>query len=269
MLASLDHSAPRNFDEKAFRRQNLADWDRKWHGLSSLGRSFVLTQVRLPMKAGTIHRVEPGYIRSLFSLGTLIEVKDAGFIDLLPAQANGPHDRFVVSGLVVDFVARAQTLRRYHLLADNQPSELAGYVNHVYFVDQFADILSGILRAAGVVGPFKIDEFTQSLRCRPPWPEWVAASLKESLADRILEVVRDANGPISSARLVEEVAASDPDRVCMVINKLIARLALVEGIDASSWELMVGFLPAVRKKKILAAMPRDRPPCWKRKSSGS
>ncbi len=260
LAGALDHSAPRNFDEKAFRRQNLADWDRKWHGLSSLGRSFVLTQVRLPMKAGTIHRVEPGYIRSLFSLGTLIEVKDAGFIDLLPAQANGPHDRFVVSGLVVDFVARAQSLRRYHLLADNQPSELAGYVNHVYFVDQFVDVLSGILRAAGVVGPFKLGDLLNRYVVDHQWPAWVAASLNESLADRILQVVGDANGPISSARLVEEVAASDPDRAHMVINELVARLALVEGIQTSSWELMVGFLPAVRKKKILAAMPRDRPP---------
>ena len=41
---------PRAYDEKAYRRQNLAVWDARWHALSVQARSFFLNEVKGPVK---------------------------------------------------------------------------------------------------------------------------------------------------------------------------------------------------------------------------
>ncbi len=103
------------------------------------------------------------------------------------------------------------------------------------------------------------------------WPEWVARSLNEPLADRILAVVQKAKAPIPLAELPERIEGSNPHDIRMVVDKLVVRLPLVEDIRPETWELVVGILPSVREKMAVASLPRERPPlveCESPKSVG-
>ena len=78
--------------------------------------------------------------------------------------------------------------------------------------------------------------------------------------DRILDVFREAEGPMPLAELAGRLEGSNPDEVRSAVDKLVAHLALVEDLQPETWELMVGFLPAVRAELIRASQPRERPP---------
>jgi soluble cytochrome b562 len=253
-------AAPRHSNEKVYRRQTLGEWDSRWHRLSSLARYFVLHHVTLRTSSPAFRSTAPDVSISTFPPGVVEELSHGGFVKIVPGTRNGVRDRVVASDGLHEFAARAHTLRRYHLLADDQPSELAAYVDRVYFVDQLMEVLSGVLRKAGIECPARLHDLLNRYVLDHHWPAWVARSLNEPLADRILDVVRKGAGPIPVAELPARIAGSDPNKVCAVVDKLVARLALAEDIRSSRWELMVGLLPAVREKMTLAAMPRERPP---------
>ena len=105
-------TVPRRFDEKAYRRQSLAEWDSRWQRLSSTARY---------------------------------------------------------------------------------------YFAHVYFVDQFTEVLGGLLRAAGIAGLSRLGDLLDRYVIDHHWPERVAASLREPLAKKIFDVVQIAKGPIPLA----------------------------------------------------------------------
>ena len=202
----------------------------------------------------------PSFSTAIFPTSVLNELKTGGFVEIQPGMANQHSGRVVANELLEDFTARAHALRRYHLLAGDQPSELAAWVNHVYFTDQLLEVLWGVLCAGGIDERASLDDILRRYVVDHQWPAWVAASLNEPMADRILAVVSQAKSPIPLAGLAGHVAISDPNRVRIVIDKLIARMALFEDLRKSSWELIVGVLPTVRKSVILASMPRERPP---------
>ena len=257
--ASPNKALPRHFDEKVYRRQTLAEWDQRWHLLSSLARYFVLNHLRLPVGPTGSGSAACAVSTGTFPSGIIDELSGGGFVKVQPGAHNGLHGQVVISDGLEDFGARTYTLRRFHLLADDLPSELAGYVNHVYFVNQFTDVLSGVLGAVGVASSGRIDDLLTRYVVDHRWPSWVARSLSEPLADRIIDVVRKAKGTVRLCELPERIVGADPNKVRAVVDKLVARLALVEGIRPSSWELMVGFLPAVRENMIIASMARERP----------
>ena len=62
------------------------------------------------------------------------------------------------------------------------------------------------------------------------------------------------------ADLPGRIKGSNPNEVRSVVDKLVTHLALVEDLQPETWELMVGFLPAVREELIRASKPRERPP---------
>jgi soluble cytochrome b562 len=253
-------TAPRSFDEKAYRRGAIAEWDRRWHRLSTNARHFLLNHMTLPtgsLQSGAGRR---DVSTSIFPPGSVEELIAGGFVEVQPGSPTGPRDRVVASESLHDFSVRTHMLRRHHLLADHLRSELAEYVHSVYFIDRFSDVLIGVLRAAGIPGPFRFSDFLNRHVLDGQWPALVARSLNDPLADRILEVVQKAKGKMPIAELPERIAGSDPNKVRSVMDKLVARLALVEDIRPGRWEFLVGLLPVVFEKITIANLPRERPP---------
>jgi hypothetical protein len=197
---------------------------------------------------------------TMFPPGIVQELSDAEFVDVQSGKSKGQPDRVVASSKTDEFVTRAHIVRRYHLLSIDLPGDLAGYGTHVFFVDQFTEVLGGVLRAAGIDGLSRLGDLLDRYVIDHHWPERVAASLNEPLAKKIVDVVQIAKGPIRLAELPAQIPGSDPDEVRAVVDKLVARLALVEDMQPWAWELMVGLFPAVRDKLALANLPRERPP---------
>ena len=251
---------PPRLDEKALRRHNMAEWDRKWHRLSVLARYVVLHDLTRPANSPPSGTVAPILSITPYSRATIEELSDAGFVEIQPGSGKGRRDRAVMSSGVRDFVVRAHVLRRFHLLDNDRPSEFAAYVSHAYPMSRLAEIVSGVLRAAGTEVPSQLDDPLDRYVIDDRWPARVARSLNEPLANRILAVVQQAKTPIPLAQLPERVEGSNPYDVRLVVDKLVVRLALVEDIQSATWELVVGILPAVREKISVAGLPRERPP---------
>jgi hypothetical protein len=111
----------RNFDEKAYRRETLAGWDAKWHGLSAQARYFFLNDVKGPVK-DPVHPNPPTVSADMFPPRILTELSAAGFVEMQPATAGAFSKRVVAPHAVYDFATRVRSLRRLHLLAADQPS---------------------------------------------------------------------------------------------------------------------------------------------------
>ena len=65
----------------------------------------------------------------------LKELTDGGFVEVQLARSRAFTDRVIACDGVYDFAARVRTLHRLHLLAADQPSEFAKYVDHAFFGD--------------------------------------------------------------------------------------------------------------------------------------
>ncbi len=261
--------APPRLDEKSLRRQNLADWDRRWHRLSVEARYFVLHQLTAPLGSPDTGSTAPDVSIGMLPRSTVEELSAAGFIEIEPRAARGLRDRIVASAGLHDFALRAHILRRFHLLDIERPSEFAGYVSHAYSTSRLTELVSGVLRAAGIDGGSQLDDVLTRYVIDERWPASVAKSLNEPLADRILGEVLKAKEPIPLAELPVRIEGSNPYDIRLVVDKLVVRLALVEDIRPWKWEIVVGILPAVREKMAIASMPRDARPCWNAKTPGS
>jgi soluble cytochrome b562 len=251
---------PRAFFEKAYRRQTLAAWDAKWHGLSVQARYFFLHVVKGPVKKQAVPSQPPSVSADRFPPHVLEELAAAGFVEVQPARSRAFTDRVIACDGLYDFALRLRTFRRLHLLAADQPSEFENYVDHAFFGSQLIGVLSGVLRTVEIEDFVRLDEALQRYVMHHRWPGWVARALKEPLAERILDVVREAKGPIPLAELPGRLEGSKLDEVRSAVDKLVAHLALVEDLKPETWELMVGFLPAVREELIRVSQPRERPP---------
>ena len=92
------------------------------------------------------------------------------------------------------------------------------------------------------------------------WPGWVAVSLKNPAAERIVAVLRDANGPVARAELDKKLADIAAGTRQAALVSLIAYLAVFEDLDPQTRDSQVGLLPAVRASMAAALLPRERPP---------
>src|ERR1700679_428296 len=165
-------TASRSFDEKAYRRKTLAEWDRRWHRLSTNARHFLLSHVGLP--AGSPHYGAGGRGVSTYSFppGAVDELIAGGFVEVQSGLATGPGDRVIASESLHDFGVTAHTLRQLHLLAADLRSELVKYVNHVYFIDRFSDVLLSVLQANGIPGPFRFNDILDRHVLDRQWPDF-------------------------------------------------------------------------------------------------
>jgi hypothetical protein len=241
-------TAPPLRDDWALRRQNLADWDRRWHRLSVLARYFVLHHLAPPLKSTPSGSVPTIVTIGAFPRSAILELSEAGFVEVQPGDGKGLRDRITAGAGVHDFAVRALTVRRFHLLDDALPSEFAAYVSHAYSTSRLTEVVTGVLRAAGIDGRARPDDLLNCYVIDHLWPECVARSLNEPLAERILRVVQKAKTPIPLAELPDRIEGSNPHDIRMVVDKLVVRLALVEDIRPQTWELgSASFLQCARK----------------------
>ena len=121
-------------------------------------------------------------------------------------------------------------------------------------------VLQGVIRSAGIPNVVSIRDILGRFVVSHGWPGWVAGSLATPIAERILGILRDADGPVQTAELPDKLPDVDSDTLQSDLNSLIARLAVFEDIDPLSLDLVVGLLPAVRESMGKSSLPRQRPP---------
>ena len=85
--------APPRSDERALRRQNLAEWDRRWHRLSVLARYFVLHRLAAPHKSPASGSAAPIVSIGAFPRNAIQELSEAGFVEVQPGAGEGLRDR--------------------------------------------------------------------------------------------------------------------------------------------------------------------------------
>lgn len=251
---------PRAFSEKAYRRQSLPAWDASWHALSVQARYFFLNEVKGPVKKQAVFSQQPSVSVGKFPPHVLKELTGAGFVEVQAARSRAFTDRVVTCDGVYDFAARLRSLRRFHLLAADRPGEFEKYVDATFYGSDLVGVVTGVLRKAGIEDYPRLEEALARYVTHRRWPDWVARSLKDPVAGHILDALRDAEGPVPLAELAGRLDGGDPDTVRAAVDRLVTHLALVEDLRPETWELVVGFLPAVREEILRASQPRQRPP---------
>jgi hypothetical protein len=240
----------------------LAAWDARWHDLTPQARSYVIDVLKGPSRNQADHA--PTYTLSKDKLppDVLAELLAAGFVKVLPARSTtrASTDRVFVPAELFDFATRVRMLSRLDLLGAGRTDELRSYVDYAFYSHFFVGAVAGILRTAGIDDYPEIGETLRYYVTNRRWPEWVARKLRDPLAERILQVLREAESPIPVAELPGRIAGSDPEKVRSALDKLIANLAVVEGLHPRTSVILVGFLPSVREGLIRAARPPERPP---------
>jgi hypothetical protein len=249
-----------DFHEKAFRRRDLPAWDARWHKLTPQARSHFLSSAKFPSRDWTGRPAPPRVPPDQLPPGELKELVEAGFVVAEAAQSRGSSYRAVIRDEASNFATRVRMLRQRHLLDENRPSELSKYVDQVFSGFEFTQAMSSVLNTAQIGDYDRLDGILQRYATNFRWPAWVARTLKDPLADRVLQVLHEAGGSIPLAELPGRVGGSDPAAVRAAVDRLIAYLALVEDLQPGTFEIMVGFLPTVREGLLRASRPRVRPP---------
>jgi hypothetical protein len=248
--------------ERAFGRQKLAAWEARWHELTPKARAYFIDVLKGPSRNQADHAPTYTLSKDKVPPDILEELSAAGFAKVQPALSGtrASTDRVFVPAELLDFATRVRMLSRLDLLQTDRPDELRKYVDQAFYGHMFLGTVSGILRAAGINDYPEIKDALKYYVTNRRWPEWVGQKLKSPLAERVLEVLREAGGPIPLVELPGRIAGSDPDKVRSALDKLIANLAVVEGLQPGTSEILVGFLPSVREGLIRAGRSRERPP---------
>ena len=249
----------RAHDEKAYRRQFLADWDAKWHGLSVQARHIFVHEIKIPNTNPGGYSSPPSVSIDRVPPPVLKELAAAGFVESKGSSSWAHPDRVIACDATRDFASRIRTLRRLHLLAVDQPSEVAKYIDEAFFRREHTIVLESVLRMVGVAGYVRLEDILGRYVIHHRWPGWIAQLLKNPVAQQVLDVVQEAGNAMPLAELPGRIEGSGPDVVRSVVNDLLGHLALFEDLHPETCELMVGFLPAVREKMFLASQPRLRP----------
>ena len=250
----------RAFAEKAFRRQGLAEWDAKWHGLSAGARKAFLDDVKGPVRGqGGRPTLQPGVAIEKFPARALEELVAAGLVVAKATRIKGPADKVFAVEAAYDFAIRVRALRKHHLLAAEQPGALQKYVDYAYYSGEVFQVIGQVLRSAGIDDLADVGVMVTRYVMHHRWPGWVVKHLKGPLAGRIVEAVRAAGGPVPVADLIRRLDAPVVE-ARPVLDKLVAHLALFEDLDPETDDLVVGLLPAVRAELERLDQPRERPP---------
>ena len=250
----------RAFSGKAYRRPGLAEWDAKWHGLSAGARGAFLDEVKGPVRGqGGRPTAQPSMAIEKFPAPVLEELVAAGLVVAKATRIKGPADKvFAVEG-AYDFAIRIRALRKYRLLADDAPGDLAKFVDYAYYSGEMMQVVAQVLQANGIDDYARLDEMVRRHVGHRRWPGWVVKFLKGPTAGRVVDAVREAGGPVPIADLLDRLDAPAVE-ARPVLDKLVTHLALFEDLDPATHDLVVGLLPAVREELEQAGRPRERPP---------
>jgi hypothetical protein len=250
----------RVFSEKAYKRRLLPEWDAKWQQLTVPARYSYLHTVKLPEKIPVGYGPAPNTSRDSFPCEVLDELAAAGFVKIDVSRSNAAIDRVFAGTGTDDFAWRGRILRRMHLLDAHQQSEFSKYVGEVFYGTDLLQVIMNVLRKVGFDGYYyQLDDLIRRHVIGHRWQEWVTQFIDDPLTTPILKLITESGGAMPLFELIGGINGTKADEVRAVVDKLIVHLALVEDFRPETLELMVGILPAVREKIMLAAQPRERP----------
>ncbi len=241
-------------------RKSLRASEARWHELSVQARDVFLNVVKGPPRNVVIYPSLLSVKVDKFPPHILQELKDAGFVEVKSSNAKASSERVYANTGLYDFATRVRNLRKFHVLAADQPSEFAKYIGHTFHSGHLSAVITTVLSKAGIDTYVQVETAVERYVTRHRWPGWVARALDDPLADRILDAVQKAGGSLLLAELPDLIEGSPPEQLRSVVDALISRLALVEDLQTETWELMVGLLPVLREDIVRASKPRERPP---------
>jgi hypothetical protein len=247
----------RAFYEKTFRRKGLAEWDARWHGLSPAARLAFLDEVKGPVKSYT-GAAQPGVGVEKFAARPLEELAAAGFVEVGPGKKEGTR-RVSANADAYDFAARLRAFRKHRPIAEGTAAAVAKYIESTCHPGPFTAAVHEVLRKAGVDDHVSIEVMIGRYVLSHRWPGWVARFFKGPMAERAIEAVRKAGGPVPIVELAARVTG-DTDDVRTAIDRLVGHFALIEDLDPKTWDIVVDLLPGVREAMERADRPSVRPP---------
>ncbi len=95
---------------------------------------------------------------------------------------------------------------------------------------------------------------------RRRWPDWVADYLGDPLAGPVIAAIEVRGGVVPLGRLAEYLPEHSPAQVRQTVDQLINHLALFEDLDLKTFDVLIGFLPAVLKDRQKASQKRGEQP---------
>ncbi|MFO0954127.1 MAG: helicase-associated domain-containing protein [Isosphaeraceae bacterium] len=251
----------RVFSDKAYRRAALAPWDEKWHGLSVAARKAFLAEVKGPSREPLPRSQQPSVSSERFAAEVLRELVEAGFVAVEDGRKPSSGRRVYAEEAVLDFATRLRAVERYNVLKAKGAGILKRYVSYTNYNDLLVPILGRVARQHVEVQDYLcLDDFLVEYVNTPRWPEWVASFLEGPVFEKVLEAVREADGPVSIVALTERVEGFPRDQVRAAIDGLVTHLALAEDLAPDTFEILVGFFPQVRAAIDRALHPPERPP---------
>ncbi len=249
-----DNRARPAFHDKAYRRAAVAAWDERWHALSLAARRAFLHEVELPYERD----VAPlPALRERFPAAALQELVAAGFVSV---RESGRRPCVVRAPEAVDFAIRLLLVLDHRLLSDNEADRLQYYVHRAFATYDLGQAIQRVLEGAGAAA--RLDLFGNLLPlylARGRWPDMVARYLGGTLTGKVLEVVEAAGGALPLHELPARLPGHDPAAVRAALDQLVTHLALFEGLEPDTFELLVGLLPSVRADRERARNTPPRP----------
>jgi Helicase conserved C-terminal domain len=216
--------------------QLIVTWEGPWRQLSREARLTLSRDVR----SGNRQDGSPP-IAGEVSDAVASELRRVGFVEEVAG-------RLTIPMRALFFIRHVQGLQRFHLLNESPPPDLAGHVLTL----QPAEYTGGVqqvLRVAGFPPYVSQGELLHGYVLDPEWPDWAARSLRDPLAPEIIKAIDEAGGVVALDALPGLLPGHSPERVREVAARLIPTLALFEGLDPDTLDIMVGFLAAVRKAR--------------------
>ena len=248
------------FHERGFAYSGMPRWDALWHKLSPQARWAFLKEVKVPQRNRLPHQNQPSVRADRFRVEVLDELRAAPLVTIESGATSKEPDRVIAVIEAADFMIRLRALERQHLLRGDLPSTLQSYVQNWFHISLATHALNVVLRTAGIEDFVNINDLLRSYVVNHRWPGWVAQTLKNPAVDRVVEVLRDANGPMASAALEQQLSKIRRDQIHSATVTLIGYLAAFEDLDPETGDLLVGLLPAVHASRASSLQRKERPP---------
>jgi len=246
----------RALDEKAWRRSLATDWDEKWHDLSLKARLAYLNQIKAPTRSDD--RTQPSSPATAIDGPSLDELVAAGFARVEASAGKKPARVFPLPD-AIDFSARLRAIQRYGLLGRTDRAQLINFVRHA-FIDQGLPTINAVLLKAEIQDYSGLETGLEDYVTSRHWPGWAARQAGSPMALSLVDFLANAPGPVRLRDLLLKFTDKKGKGGTSALDDLIARLAVFEGLDPATLDIVVGLLPIVRQRLAEADKPRADPP---------